>query len=226
MRRATLHSIFAYALCGTAGCIAPASKAVVTQARVESTWHAATEFFDQRGRWPQWSELCASGRGDNTCRFLPMDSAFTDGWGRPMEYSLEASGPRISSLGPDGVHGTPDDVTLTSADYRRRVAKAAGCYRVHLNWKDFPGSLILDTTRASGLALTAKPDVKPYWPPRWFPVVRPFAEDSIEVWWMQVDEGVLLHFRVVGDSLVGRATGAHRQSSVVARRVDCSRSSP
>ena len=45
-----------------------------------------------------------------------------DAWGRPLEFSFTPAGPATAtSLGADGVLGTPDDVTATAHIVPRRT---------------------------------------------------------------------------------------------------------
>ena len=203
------------------GCVSRPHPSIATEVAIRSTWSAAEEFKARSGRWPEWSDICRSGRGDETCQFLPMGAGFNDGWGRPMRYFLVQAEPRVASAGPDGLWETSDDITLDSGQYKQRVDGTAGCYALSLpSWRDFPGqTLRLDTVKSLN-GFRAAPEVKPFSGPVWRPVYRPFAADSIEVLWLSTHHVVVLTLRAETDSLTGNAQGIDH-AKVVARRTSC-----
>ena len=197
---------------------------IVTEDRIRHAWAAASDFRRAHSRWPDFHEICRSGRGDATCRWLPIDSSFTDGWGRPLTLVTVDQRLAISSVGADGKENTADDILFTPEIEAQRVAAAAGCYEVNFAWwRDFPGSrLVLDTLAKALGAYTAQPEVPPFRAPRWRPVYRPFSQDSIEVSWPRIERGIGLQLRVFPDSLTGAAPGGEfRRDHIVARRVPC-----
>ena len=153
------------------------------------------------------------------------DTLPLDGWRNPIRFEATESLTSIWSAGADRQFGSADDMGFNSQEERRRIAAAAGCYRVNLrDWKEFPGDMIrLDTTYHAGGAYRAFPEIEHYFIPLWEPSPYPSGRDSIYVIWQAIHHGVHFHFLVHQDSLSGFVFGGpYRRPRVVAHRVDCS----
>ena len=152
------------------------------------------------------------------------DTLPLDGWRNPLRYETTGTVIAIQSAGADGTFGTADDMGFNSEDERKRVAAAAGCYRVDFQgWKEFPGTLLrLDPTARSLGTFKVYPPIESYFNPLWEPSPYPGGQDSIYVIWQAAEHGVHFHFRVYPDSLTGHVFGGpYRRAHVTAHRTAC-----
>jgi len=82
-----------------------------TLGRLEALRTALTRYaIDHDGAAPEGSSL-AGVSGELSPRYLPIVEA-EDAWGNTMSYASDGRAYSVVSAGPDGVSGTPDDLTL------------------------------------------------------------------------------------------------------------------
>src|SRR5690349_14534714 len=152
------------------------------------------------------------------------DTIPIDAWRHPLRFTVSGAMVEIRSAGADGTFDTPDDMFYNSADEAQRVHAMAGCYQIDLGWPEFPGN---ELVLKSGPVVwegeyQGAPRVDRFSGPQWRPSPYPGGRDSLTVIWRTVDQGnVLLSFRWLGDSLIGRADGLIHKAYVVAYRSGC-----
>jgi hypothetical protein len=87
----------------------------LTRATLDHVSYTAERFCVEQGRYPaSFSELIEADSAIplyTPCRFELL-TAPLDAWNRPIVYELERGTPKIYSVGPDGVAGTPDDIRV------------------------------------------------------------------------------------------------------------------
>src|SRR5690348_674139 len=114
-------------------------------------------------------------------------------------------------------------VCLVQLGGRSAPRACDGCYQIDLGWPEFPGNvLVLKSAVVWEGEYQGAPRVDRFSGPQWRPSPYPGGRDSLTVIWRTVDQGsVLLSFRWLGDSLIGRADGLIHKGYVVAYRSGC-----
>lgn len=177
--------------------------------RIEAIREFVDGWREQNGALPaSLAELCSgsSERRSWLCQ-EGAERATRDRWGNEFRYEPLDGSYRIGTSGPDGIHGSDDDLSVHSADEMHRVRALSGCYRLQL--PDTHGDtiqrlLILDTVRVRALRAEwrAFASVADAGSPR--PKWHPWRSDSILVSWTAVASIVDLRLVAFGDSISGQ----------------------
>jgi hypothetical protein len=103
-----------------------------TQAALDHVSYSAERFCVEHSRYPaSLSELIEADSEVppyTPCRFELL-AAPLDAWDRPVVYESQGGIPKIYSVGPDGVAGTPDDVRVKVGEDPSSETEAIDAYR-------------------------------------------------------------------------------------------------
>ena len=82
-----------------------------TRATIASIVAAVGSYEMQIGRYPpDLADLVKEGDANWPGPFLETSDVPRDAWGNPFDYTIPGKRVRITSPGPDGVLGSPDDI--------------------------------------------------------------------------------------------------------------------
>lgn len=77
---------------------------------MEEVSDAVEAYAAANGQVPQMDDLV--GLEELVPDHYPADKGFEDGWGTPLQYRLQGENYVLTSAGPDGAIGTPDDIII------------------------------------------------------------------------------------------------------------------
>jgi hypothetical protein len=197
---------------------------LVTDVQVRSLFRITEGFRRSQGRYPaSLDELCTVMRSH--CSF---EQHGADGWGTPVTVVGSDHTFEIRSAGPDRVFHTSDDIVFDRLEESRRVAAAAGCYRVAQRWWDrfVDRVIVLDTTMTNSGEYELHPLVEPnetlalaWW--------SPLEADSLLLVWMgHHTYHAEVRGRVHLDSIRGSVSGSPQARVLIAVRTACGNASP
>lgn len=98
--------------------------------RIEALREVAEPLRYAGGEYPSdLSAICTGAAQYGQLCDAEGDVPVRDRWGNEIWYEPSATQYRIGSAGPDGEHGTPDDLEIDTAVERKRISGLAGWHR-------------------------------------------------------------------------------------------------
>jgi len=194
------------------------SPETATYWRMREVRRAIAGYQARTGTIPQsLTQLCPEG---GPCPATPPGEPLVDAWGRPFRYERLTSGDYVlASAGADGTFGTTDDITFSTIEEAKFVARVIGCYAADFSWwVGYPSNelQLTDSSVSEGVFR-----VLPMVPGHLDGVWRVEGDTAVAIW-AAGDRASILRLVPRDSELTGYAEViGHKARSVRATRIPC-----